>query len=239
MMRAVLTFHAVDDGSGVLSFAPRAFADLLGCLADAGIPVLPYAELLRSERGVTLTFDDGMRSVHDAALPVLREHRVPAHLFLTTASVGRDNRWATQPATAPTFPMLDWDQVQACAAHGMLIESHTHSHPDLRSLSAPAMAEECAAADRLIEQRLGRRPRLFAYPYGQYDERVAAAVAPQYDACFTTRMAYLGRQPERSRVPRIDAYYLRSRWVRARLLAPLGCAYLTSRAWVRELRGIR
>lgn len=238
-MRAVLTFHSLDDSGAVLSFAPKAFARLVTRLRADDIPIVSYPELLTRERGVTITFDDGMRSVHGHALPVLREHGVPAHLFLTTGSVGGDNRWPSQPEAAPAFAMLSWNEVTACARAGILVESHTHLHPDLRLLEAKAIADECAAADALIEARVGRRPRLFAYPYGQFDGRVAAAVNGRYEACFSTRMGYLDARPDPTQVPRIDAYYLQSPWVQDRLMSRLGRAYLTSRALIRQLRGIR
>lgn len=236
-MRAVVTFHSLDDDASVLSFPPRRFAHFVECLARAGVPVVSYAELLGCDHGVTLTFDDGMRSVHEAALPVLREHRVPAHLFLTTGAVGRDNGWRSQPAGAPKYAMLDWKQVEACAAGGMLVESHTHSHADLRMLGDDEIRAECAGADADIEQRIGRRPQLFAYPYGHCDDRVVAAVAGRYEACFTTRMAYLDDAADRSQAPRLDAYYLQHRWVQERLLSWPVRRYLGGRSWIRTLRG--
>ena len=238
-MRAVITFHSLDDSGSVLSFAPKRFAKFVESLARAGVPIVSYPELLKRDAGIAITFDDGMRSVHDIALPVLREHRAPAHLFLTTGAVGRDNRWRSQPDHAPTFTMLDWGHVQACAAQGVLIESHTRSHPDLRALTAPEIAEECAAADEQIALRTGRRPRLFAYPYGLFDARVTAAVADRYEASFSTRMAYLGSHVDPTQVPRIDAYYLQERWIQDRLLTRVGRGYLDARGWIRRLRGIR
>jgi peptidoglycan/xylan/chitin deacetylase (PgdA/CDA1 family) len=239
MMRAVLTFHSLDESGAVLSFAPKAFARLVTNLLANGIPIVSYPELLTRQRGVTITFDDGMRSVHGHALPVLREHGVPAHLFLTTGAVGGDNRWPSQPAAAAAFPMLDWDEVFACATGGVLIENHTQQHPDLRLLGTQAIADECAGADALIQARVGRRPRLFAYPYGQFDARVAAALAGRYEACFSTRMAYLDANPDPAGVPRIDAYYLRKAWIQDRLMTPLGGTYLAGRSLIRRLRGIR
>jgi len=239
MTRAVLTFHAIDDDGGVLSLPPGALEHLLIALQECEVPVLSYQQLLLSERGVTLTFDDGMRSVHRHALPMLSARKLPAHLFLTTGAVGGDNRWPSQPATARTMRMLDWAEVRDCAVQGMRIECHTHAHPDLRTLDASAIAAECERADQEIERAVGRRPELFAYPYGHVDRRVAAAVGSRYQACFTTRLAYLGTRVDSAQVPRIDAHYLRARWIQQRLMARSGRGYLGVRAWIRSLRGVR
>ena len=236
-MRAVLTFHAIDDSGSVLSFAPRRFAALIEGLAAAAIPVVSFHDLLDQPTGVALTFDDGMASVHRHALPVLAAHGFPAHVFLTTAAVGRDNHWPSQPAGAPRFEMLRWAEIERCVAHGFTMEAHTATHPDLRRLSDTAIADECGRADDEIERRLGRRPRLFAYPYGRADARVQRVVAALYEACFSTRLAYLPRQPQRHDVPRLDAYFLRSPRLHSDLFAPSTRAYIALRAAVRAARG--
>lgn len=44
-------------------------------------------------RAVCITFDDGYRSTHDLALPILRELNLPATVFITTGYVGEGNMW--------------------------------------------------------------------------------------------------------------------------------------------------
>ncbi|HEX9172945.1 MAG TPA: polysaccharide deacetylase family protein [Telluria sp.] len=44
-------------------------------------------------RAVCITFDDGYRSVHDLALPILREFALPATVFVTTGYIGSGNMW--------------------------------------------------------------------------------------------------------------------------------------------------
>lgn len=44
-------------------------------------------------RTVCITFDDGYRSVHDYALPILRELNLPATVFVTSGYVGAGNMW--------------------------------------------------------------------------------------------------------------------------------------------------
>lgn len=45
------------------------------------------------ERAVCITFDDGYRSTHDLALPILQRFKLPATLFVTTAFLGEGNMW--------------------------------------------------------------------------------------------------------------------------------------------------
>lgn len=44
-------------------------------------------------RAVCITFDDGYRSLHDLALPVLRTYRLPATVFVTSGHIDEGNMW--------------------------------------------------------------------------------------------------------------------------------------------------
>lgn len=234
MARAVVTFHSIDDSGSILSFAPRAFAQLIERFAASATPVVTFEELLRRDDGITITFDDGMRSVFEHALPVLREHGFPAHVFLTTSRVGQDIGWPAQPQR---FDMLDWNQVEQCAQAGLRIECHTVTHPDLRELSAQRIVEECRGADDAIERRTGQRPTLMAFPFGLYNRSVLDAVASRYSACFTTRLGYLGNATDLARVPRLDSYYLQAPLFSERLFSAPTRAYVALRASIRAVRG--
>lgn len=237
-MRAILTFHSVDDSGSVLSYPVEAFTHLMNSIARSGVPVMELDQLISSQAGVALTFDDGMRSIRTAALPILRDLQFPAHLFLTTGAVGSTNQWPTQPADAPCMPMLDWDDVEYCVDSGIRIESHTHMHPDLRALTSPQILQECESADAEIEARTGRTPRHFAYPYGYFDSRVADIVRPRYKTALTTRLAFLpDRIDDPAALPRLDTYYMKGAGVRARPFGPAARCYLAGRAFLRALRG--
>ena len=238
-MKAIITFHSVDSSGSVLSYAPHAFADLVRTLVDSSLPVCDLDMLLDpgTPRGIALTFDDGMASVFSRALPVLAECRVPAHLFLTTASVGGDNRWAGQHQYAPAFTMLDWNQVEACYAGGLYIEGHTATHSDLRRLTDAAIEADCADADELIERRLGRKPAYFAYPYGYSNARVRKLARARYRGCVTTKLRPLSTSEDLAALPRIDAYYLRSPRVYRRVCSVSITYDLAGRSLRRTMRG--
>jgi peptidoglycan/xylan/chitin deacetylase (PgdA/CDA1 family) len=237
-VRAIITFHSIDDTDSLLSFHPKVFDALLSALAQAALPVCELDELLASDSGdgIALTFDDGMGSVFTHALPALRAHGAPAHLFLTTDAVGADNRWSGQPLTAPHFQMLDWPQIEALHAAGVRIESHTARHPDLRAFDDEAIEEECREADEVIAQRLGRPPRYFAYPYGFHDARVRSIIARRYEAGLTTELRVLHDSEDRAALPRLDSYYLRPAWAHHNLGARTTQAYLRLRHWLRRFR---
>jgi peptidoglycan/xylan/chitin deacetylase (PgdA/CDA1 family) len=233
-MRAVLTFHGIDRQDGPLSCAPRDFDAMLAAFARTGIPVLDLDRLLGPDvrHGVALTFDDGLRSLFTDALPILREHHAPAHLFLCTDAL---QRGAAAPGS--DRDMLTWDMLGKLHDSGLAIEAHTHRHLDLRQLSDEEIVAECATADALIERRTGRRPRYFAYPFGRHDRRVIEQIRPRYAAAFTTRLAFLASGDSPSSLPRLDAHYLRSPLVYGRLQAHSTRWYLRLRGLMRIARG--
>ena len=242
-MRAVITFHGVDDSGSVLSLAPDELRGLVRGIQASGHRIVPLTELLAGSEAdrVALTFDDGFRSVREAALPILREAGATATLYLTTGWVGRDNGWPSQPDWAPRFPMLDWDDVSALHEAGWQIDGHTVDHPDLTGLGDAELASQLDEADDVIEQRLGRRPQTFAFPYGRRDPRVDAAARARYRHAMTTELASLdGRDVDAlaaTGVPRLDGYYLRSRRVAARFGTPGFRAWIRGRALLRGWRG--
>jgi peptidoglycan/xylan/chitin deacetylase (PgdA/CDA1 family) len=238
-MKAIITFHCIDDDGGLLSYSPAQFSNLLDCLAEQRIPVLPLDQLLRSDihHGVCLTFDDGMASVFENALPIMRERGAPAHLFLTTAAVGGSNQWSSQPKGAPVYPMLDWNQLETLNKNGVLIDAHTHSHPDLRDLPDDAIREEFQRCDEAITSRLGRAPEYFAYPYGFLDHRVERLASEHYHASMTTRLGYLRARDRISALPRLDSYYLKPKLLARDLFSYRTRSYIDVRAAMRAVRG--
>ncbi len=238
-MKAVITFHNIGNDGSVISFRREAFRDFIGSLARSSMPCLDLDSILDPNiaEGVALTFDDGMRSVYQNALPVLKEYAVPSHLFLTSSVIGKTNGWPGNPPEAPRYEMMDWDQIEACHFAGMRIDAHTDTHPDMRRLDNAGLDRECEVTDSLIEQRLGRRPEFFAYPYGFSNEGVRTYMRDRYAASFTTELRTLSRHDDKAALPRLDSYYLQSPAMYRRLSTPPTQLYLRLRSLIRMLRG--
>jgi peptidoglycan/xylan/chitin deacetylase (PgdA/CDA1 family) len=237
-VRAILTFHSIDNSGSVLSYPPATFGRLLEALEHRNLPILDLDTLLLAEtkRGIALTFDDGIRTVFTEALPILRAHDVPAHLFLTTGVVGATNRWRGQPTTAPLFKMLQWSEIEALQKCGVRIEAHTVNHPDLRRLSEEALRDECEAAEQTIAARLGHTPYYFAYPYGLSNARVRNFARSRYRGSLTTDLRPLRSEEDLAALPRLDSYYFRHEMIIGDLQAPRTRALLALRRLLRQLK---
>ena len=240
-MRAILTFHAIETGGSLLGISGEGLRSLLASIQRSGHEIVPLRSLLDGRCAqldvVALTFDDGARSVAEQAAPILREFGAPASLFLTTGFMGGKNTWPSQPAAAPVFSMLDWDAIGSLQASGWTIEAHTISHPDLRTLDDAALEEELALPAEAIAQKTGVFPRILAYPYGYYNERIISKAKQYYEHAVTTQFRQLSLRDDPYLIPRIDTFYLRSSLIHRHFGNGGGfTSFLSAISWLRKLR---
>ena len=105
------------------------------------------------------------------------------------------DRWiarAESVAGAPVLPawdgMMTWDQLRMLQRAGHEIGSHSETHPILPQCTDSELAREISGSKALLEERLGVEVATFCYPNGDFDARVAAAVAcAGYHQAVTTR----------------------------------------------------
>jgi len=240
-MRAILTYHSVDETGSVISVSPRRFAEHVRWLASGAVAVVSVAELLArsaAAAAVAITFDDGFTNFATTAWPLLRDHGLPATLFVPTRHVGRTNEWSAMPGgSMPPLPLLDWDALGRLAEEGLALGAHSRTHADLRTLGDAEMLDEIAGSFDDIARETGRRADGFAYPYGYLDERVVSATRTACRWACTTTLGLLSTGHDPYRLPRLDAYFLRGP---ARLDAygsvPFR-SYVSMRAAIRSLRG--
>lgn len=129
-------------------------------LADVYLAMAGHTEL--PPKPVVLTFDDGGLDNYQVAYPLLRQHGLTATFFVITGTVGKEGQ-------------MDWDQLREMTAHGMSIQSHSVSHPDLRGVSAARLEAELADSRSAITQAVGEPGYVLCYPSGGYDDRVIEA----------------------------------------------------------------
>lgn len=213
----LLTFHAIDERSSVISFSPALFERGMARLRQAGfrtITLQAAAEYLRRgkpfpERSVVLTFDDGYRSVYREAFPVLQKHGMTATVFLTS---GRPDSARTEERLPELNgrERLSWREIREMARHGIDFGAHTLTHPDLTRLSRDAAEREIVLSQQIIQEALGSRVISFAYPFGAYD-RVSIEIAKRhFDCACSARLGFITPSSELYALERLDAFYLRT-----------------------------
>ncbi len=210
-MRAILTYHSIDTSGSPISCHPEAFAHHVEWLASGRVRVTTIEELLElpdHADAVALTFDDGFVNFGDVAAPRLLEYGLPVTVFVVAALAGKTNSWDTGPRRAtPDLPLLDWPALTRLQEAGVTIGAHGLTHRSLPGLEPEQIEDELHGAADWIESRGGRRPSLFAYPYGHWDAGSAQAVARAFTWACTTEFQPLGISPRSLALPRLDMYY--------------------------------
>jgi peptidoglycan/xylan/chitin deacetylase (PgdA/CDA1 family) len=87
--------------------------------------------------------------------------------------------------------LLDWDEAGSLAEAGADMGGHTMNHPILSRLPAEEMRREIADCKRLVEERMGKEVRHFAYPNGKpgdYTQESVAELKKLYRTAATTVM---------------------------------------------------
>ena len=184
-------YHRVEtSGGGDLAITPQLFEEHMQRLKDNGITVISMQDFLawrRNEKSIPaksalITIDDGYSSGYEVARPILKKFGYPWTAFIYTKYVSSGGKSMT------------WEQLAELRDEGVEIGSHTVSHINLRSAQGknPAaydawLKDEIIGSKKLLEQKLGIKCAVFAYPEGRYSPKVLEVVKEAgYDAAFTT-----------------------------------------------------
>lgn len=155
----ILTYHRIaSDPEDPFAVSPEDFRRQMDLLAEGGrvLPLNAALEVRGREAGrdsIVLTFDDGTVDFVEAALPVLRERRLPATLYAIPARVG-----------TPGF--VTWRDLERLAATGIQVGSHSLDHVSLGKLPRDEVRRQVSVSRSVLEERLGIRIDSLAYPFG-------------------------------------------------------------------------
>ena len=172
-----------------LSVLPASFADQMHHLAANGYQAIGLGDLAEHligrkalpARPIIITFDDGYDDNYDSAYPILRRHGFTATFFIIADLVGQAG-------------YMSWGQIAEMSANGMSLEAHGRSHRDLARSDERETMWQIAGSKTILEAKLGRPVRFYAYPSGGYrPETIAilrahgfvAAVSTAYGATHT------------------------------------------------------
>ena len=200
-----LCYHNIDDkGSKALTTPVAEFEKQMQELKDNGFSVIGMQDFLAWRRGeknipakcAIITLDDGWVSAYENAWPILKKFGYPFTLFIYLDYVNTGGK------------SLTWEQLGEMRDGGVDIECHTYSHGDLRSPLRKTsvdkrtmgliendiktlgmdgwLRKEIVQSRQELEKRLGIRVNVFAYPFGNFNQKVRDIVKEAgYEAAFT------------------------------------------------------
>jgi peptidoglycan/xylan/chitin deacetylase (PgdA/CDA1 family) len=180
----VLCYHIVESPQDPrMEISRDQFHQQMRYLAATGYNVIPlrdaweYAVGKRAsipKNSVVVTIDDGWRSTYTEVFPEMKKRKFPFTVFIYPKIIGQ------------TAHALTWKQVKEMSDAGVDIQSHSLSHPFLTRRRHASFADaqyeewvqrELAESRRILKKETGKDVLFLAYPYGDYDHRLAASVA--------------------------------------------------------------
>ena len=218
-----LAYHALsEDWPAALSTTPQRFEEQVRLLERRGYRGVTFAELVAGGSGkrVAFTFDDAYASVARLAKPLLDRAGFPATVFVPTdfpdhrepMSWPGIDHWVGGPHEGELLP-LSWDELRRLADEGWEVASHTCSHPRLTTLGDAQLDAELRDSRERCSERIGRECRSIAYPYGDWDRRVATAAAGAgYRAGAILALGRALQRPQPLEWPRVGVYGIDAGW---------------------------
>jgi peptidoglycan/xylan/chitin deacetylase (PgdA/CDA1 family) len=237
----ILTFHTLEERRSAISFPPQLFRRAgLHQARYRTMSLLEAVDYLRGgrpfpDRALVITFDDGYRTVHDQAFPVLQRYGMSATVFLAVGS-GHTTSPAGRLSSLEGRPMLAWDEIRQMHRQGIDFGAHTCTHRDLTRLPVVEVEAEVRSSKTIIEDALGAPVACFAYPYGRHDQQ-SREIVRQHAACACSdTLGLITARSDPYTLERVDACYLRTDWLFGLMQTGLFPWYIRARSVPRRVR---
>lgn len=175
----ILVYHAIrpyiqSDTAGVRRYiaTPATLEAELSWLKTNGFTSITFDDLTRHlthgdalpPKPVILSFDDDWEGQYSYGLPLLKKYGFTATFYVWVVVVGRKHH-------------MTWDEVKALDEAVMQVGCHTLTHPYLQRIrDDESLQREILGSKQTIERHIGKPITSFAYPFGQYNERVVSFV---------------------------------------------------------------
>ncbi len=204
----LLYHHVSDDTPKSTSISPELFAQHLAYLnKHHHVMALPDAiEKLKAkaplpDRTVIITFDDGYENILLNAHPLLTKYHFPYTIFINPEVIGKQRN------------QLTWEQVKRMQQEGATFANHTLDHMHLLNRKADEGETEwlervwdnIEQAEQAIKHQTGRSFNYLAFPFGEYNQRLAEKLAAEGYTGFAQYSGAISSNSDFSALPRFPA----------------------------------
>lgn len=168
---------------------------------------------------VAITIDDAYKSIYDNAYPLLKKKKYPFTVFVNTSVISKD-----------VNSFMDWSDMREMKLHGAEFANHSHTHDvflpqknETKKQWQNRLKAEVIDAQKELQNRLGEdtneNPKLFSYPYGEYNLETAEYVKSLGYVCVTQisgafssdgDLKIIPRFPMSEKFGKIDAFALKA-----------------------------
>ena len=122
-----------------------------------------------------LTFDDGLVSHYEHALPILKKLSLKAVFFVSAGFVGQKG-------------FMNWSELKGLIQQGFEVGSHGLNHVPLTDLPEAEILRELEESKKMLEDRLGTAVSSFSVPRGFFRPQIQELASKAgYQFLFTSR----------------------------------------------------
>jgi peptidoglycan/xylan/chitin deacetylase (PgdA/CDA1 family) len=154
--------QATTAGHAQLTVDSTKFETHMQYLNDRGYTSITAEELVAAVtnhtslpgKPIVVSIDDGYSDIYNYAFPIIKKYNIKTSLFISTGLLGNSG-------------YMTWENLREMVGSGLVsIYNHTWSHYSLGRGDSSKIAYEIDTAQSQFEEYLGRKPTIFAYPYG-------------------------------------------------------------------------
>lgn len=158
----ILMYHHIDNQPGGLYIRTDIFENQMNYLVQKGYQTKTLSEIIQAvqskiplpPKSIAITFDDGYRDFYTQAYPILKSLNLKATVFVVTQLMDGQ-------------AYLTWSQLSEMVGSGLITAGdHTLSHKNLPNATFDQTRDEIISAKNILEEKLGVKVNVFAYPYG-------------------------------------------------------------------------
>lgn len=142
------------------------FKEHIKVLKDGNYNILPLSQVIKAikekkplpQKSIAITIDDGYISVYKEAYPLLKEANFTFTLFVNSNAISVNSK-----------NYMSWEQIRKLYKNGVEIGNHSASHLYMVKHSYEENLKDIKTANEKFLNELGFIPKLFAYPYGEFN----------------------------------------------------------------------
>ncbi|QCD45843.1 polysaccharide deacetylase family protein [Campylobacter rectus] len=165
----IFNYHRFDDDRHPsTNISSKNLREQFDYFKEKGYEIVPLSKLVDaikngepvSDNWVVLTVDDGYKSFYEKGLPIFLEYGYPFALMVYVEASARKYG-----------DFMTFEQIKEVEKYGE-VGYHSYGHPHMVGLNEEKLKNDFEDGISKFEKNMGYKPRYFAYPFGEYNDRV-------------------------------------------------------------------
>jgi peptidoglycan/xylan/chitin deacetylase (PgdA/CDA1 family) len=146
--------------------------------------------IIKKEKKILISIDDGFSSFYNEAWPYLRKNNIPFILFVSTEPVGKNG-------------YMTWEQIIEIEKSSLgTIGHHSHTHEYLIDFSNDDFINDIETASKIFKEKLGYVPSIFSYPFGEYSKFMKDYISENFNIAFGQHSGVIDLNKDKYELPR-------------------------------------